>query len=420
MKRRIFPVCVLCLAALVSACSRQGEPATSHGPAGHDDNAPQAVAAASTKPEMCAEHRVEEAECGICRPQLAGTLKPGESAKIRLPGADSAGIAGVEIAPAQTGRIIEPVECYAELIFNQNKLAQIVAPVGGFVREVPVDLGERVVEQQPVARIWSSAIAETLAKAVLSHQNLERERRLHASGISPQRDLQQTEADHRSSCQQLLSLGFSEAQIHELEDRPLEPVLLDVRAPFAGELVERSVVRGALVEGGKTLFTLADTSVLWAMLSIPEAAMARVKVGQTVELRVESLPGRVFAGRLTWIGPEVNAHTRMVRARAEVSNSEGLLKANMFAQARVVVRVAENAVLLPERALQQVEGRPFVFVRRGEDLFDARAVRLGARSDGKAEVLEGLAAREPVAVSHVFALKSTFLLSRLGAGCADD
>jgi cobalt-zinc-cadmium efflux system membrane fusion protein len=61
-----------------------------------------------------------------------------------------------------------------------------------------------------------------------------------------------------------------------------------------------------------------------------------------------------------------------------------------------------------------------VFVKLTEDLFDARVVRLGAKFDGRVEVVEGLKPQEVVVVNHGFALKSALLISRLGAGCADD
>jgi cobalt-zinc-cadmium efflux system membrane fusion protein len=179
-------------------------------------------------------------------------------------------------------------------------------------------------------------------------------------------------------------------------------------------------VRGALVEAGKPLFTLVDPSTVWAMLQVPEFSLGRVQVGQTVELRVDSLPGRVFTGRLTWIGPAVDERTRLARARAEFANPDRLLKDKMFASARILIRQAEGAMLVPRDAVQRLEGKPFVFVKLAEDLFDARAVQLGAKDDTHLEILLGLDPRETVAVRHAFALKSAMLMSRLGAGCADD
>jgi cobalt-zinc-cadmium efflux system membrane fusion protein len=386
-------------------------------PASKTESASEAKPGAGTK--MCTEHNLPEAECGICHPERAAKLKPGEGSKVRMPAADSANLVGVEMAPAKVGDISEGIECYAELAFNQNRLAQIAAPVGGILQSVDVDLGARVEEKQALAKIWSAAIAEAVAKAVLSHQTLDRERKLRAERVSSEKDLQQAEADHRAACQQLRTQGFTEDQIDLLGGLPQEQVLMEVRAPFAGEIVERNAVRGALVEAGKSLFTLADRSTMWAMLNIPETALARVRVGQAVELRVEALPGQTFKGKLTWIAAEVDERSRMARARAEVPNPDGVLRARMFAKARILARTAHGAVLLPTSAICAVDGKPFVFVKLADDLFEARAVAVGLKFDGQLEVLAGLRPEETVMVNHGFALKSQWLSSRMGAGCAD-
>lgn len=405
---------LLAVVAMLAACSKQNEPD------GHGHGEAKAHTETKAGVLMCTEHGVPEEACGVCKPGLATTLKPGGSAKIRLPAGDSAGMAGVETAPPTVGPISDAVECYAEMAYNQNKLAQITAQAGGIIQEVDADLGSLVVENQRVAKIWSAAIAEMVARSVLTHQTLDRERKLRSGRVTSEKDLQQAEADHRAACQQARTFGFSEEDIDRMASKSNDPVYLEVRAPFAGEIVERTAVRGALVEAGKPLFVLADRSTMWAMLNIPESDLARVKVGQTVELRVDSLPGRTFEAKLTWIAAEVDEKSRMARARAEVANPDGILRANMFAQARILTRSAESAVLLPAPAIQRIGGNDFVFVKLEDDLFDARVVRVGAKLDGKVEILEGLNPGEVVAVNHSFPLKSAFLIARLGAGCADD
>jgi cobalt-zinc-cadmium efflux system membrane fusion protein len=238
--------------------------------------------------------------------------------------------------------------------------------------------------------------------------------------VTSEQDLQRAEAEHRAACQQLRTLGFTEEQIDTLGAEPQDQVLMEVRAPFAGEIVERSAVRGALVETGTPLFTVADRSRMWAMLNIPEAALGQVRIGQPVELQVEAMPGQTFAGTLTWIAAEVDERSRMAKARAEMPNPDGTLKARMFARARVLTEESPNAVLLPASAVQKVAGRDIVFVQVADDLFEARAVRVGAEINGRVEITQGVEASDPVVVEHGFPLKSAFLISRLGAGCADD
>jgi cobalt-zinc-cadmium efflux system membrane fusion protein len=422
MPLQVVPVVAIAAVALLAGCKQHEDHSDhdGHDHAGHAHGAARVHTETRGGDAMCAEHGVPEAQCAVCRPEAAATLQPGESLKVRLPSTNSTAIVGIETAAPETGAIADGIECVAEVSFNQNKLAQIAAPVSGIIQSVDADLGAKVEEKQTLAKIWSAAIAEAVAKAVLSHQTLDRERKLRADRVTSEKDLQEAEAAHRSACQQLRTLGFTEEQIEEREHRPQEEVLMEVRAPFAGEIVERMAVRGALVDAGKPLFTLADHSTVWAMLQVPEATLARVQTGQTVELKLDSLPNKVFTGKLTWIGPAVDERTRMARARAEFANPDGLLKDKMFATARILTRQAEGALLVPPAAIQRVEGKPFVFVKLGEDLFDARAVTLGTRFDGRQEVLAGLKPQEPIAVTRAFALKSAMLMSRLGAGCAGD
>lgn len=402
--------------ALAFACARRE---ASHGADdGHGHGTAKAAAADGV--EMCAEHGVPEHECGICRPDNVKRLNAGQGVKVRLASAESAALVGVATTTPKVGPVSDGVDCYAEINFDQSRLAEIVAPVAGILQVIDADLGDRVRERQTVARIWSAQIAEAMAKAVLTHQTLERERKLRADRVTSEKDVQEAEAAHRAACQQARTLGFSEEDVEAMRQNPNDAVYLTVRAPFAGEIVERSAVRGALVEAGKPLFKVADRSRVWAMLNIPEGALARVRVGQRVELRADSLPGKVFTGTLTWIAAGVDERTRMAQARAEVPNPEGLLRDKMFAQARILTRNGAKALVVPPSALQRVEDKRIAFVRLAPDLYEARAVTTGFRRGDQAEVTAGLTETDQVVVAGGFALKSQLLISRLGAGCADD
>jgi len=413
-KQKLKFLKALVAVGLLAGCNRNG------GDAGGDGHDQAGQGETKDGVAMCGEHGVPEAECAVCKPERAAKLKAGESVKVRLPATNSTAIIGVQTARPASGVMAEGVECVAEVSFNLNKVAQVAAPVGGIIQSVEVDLGSHVEEKQALAKLWSASIAEGVAKAVLTHQTLDRERKLRAERVTSEKDLQEAEAAHRSACQQLRTLGFTEEQIEGFVGKPQEEVLMEVRAPFAGEITDRTAVRGALVEAGKSLFTLVDHSVMWAMLQVPESELGRVAAGQTVELRVDSLPGQVFTGKLTWVGPAVDERTRMARARAEFANPDGLLRDKMFATARILTRRSQASLLVPPAAIQRIEGKPFVFVKLADDLFDARAVTLGARFDGRQEILAGLEPLEEVAVNHAFALKSAMLISRLGAGCTDD
>lgn len=383
---------------------------------------------------MCNEHGVPEEECGICHPELLAQDPARPGLKVRLASVTSAAKAGVVVQTPDVQQMEDGVGCFAELTFNQNKLAKITLLVAGIVKSVEVDLGSRVNQGDLLATITSATIGEAqgayvraLTDEQLRRKTFERERDLLAQRISSEREYQEAEAAHRASDaavrvarQRLLVLGFNESQIEALDNRHGMPGVLELRAPFGGEVVQRTAVQGAVVDVTDALFTLADTTVLWAMVNIPESDLSRVRPGQDVELTVESLPGHTFAGTLTWIAATVDKRTRMAQGRVEVTNEEGRLKAQMFAHARIATTHSDRAVVVPASAVQNVTGTPIVFVRSAADLFEARPVVLGAKRNGQVEIAGGLSPDELVVVAGGFALKSQLLASRLGAGCVDE
>jgi cobalt-zinc-cadmium efflux system membrane fusion protein len=382
---------------------------------------------------FCREHGLPEAECGICHPDLL--MQPGRrGVKVRLGSPESAAQAGVVVRPPEVRGLEAGVEGFAELTFDQNELARITSLVGGIVRSVDVDLGTRVRRGDLLATLTSESIGEAqgayiraLAEQELRLKTFERETDLRNQRISSEREFQEAEAAHRLAVaaarqarQRLTVLGFDDAQIDGMAERRAMAGVLELRAPFDGEIVERMAVQGEVIGAADVLFTLANPSVLWAMVSLPESQLSHVRKGQRVELTVESLPGRSFTGTLTWISASVDRRTRMARGRVEVANPEGLLKAQMFARARIFTARSDRAVVVPSSAVQDVTGTAIVFVKEADDLFEARPVTLGAKRDGRIEITGGLDPDEPVVVAGGFALKSQLLVSRLGAGCVHD
>lgn len=369
---------------------------------------------------MCKEHNVFEDECGICHPDLACKIEPGRCLKIRFASPQAAAKAGIRTAVPEVGPISAGVESFAELQFNQNKLAHIVAPVNGIIQEVEVDLGSRVKKNAVVVKMFSADYQRAVSELLMRRQAVERERKLRSDGVSAQKDLEEAEAAYQSAAgalRQFNPTGFDPAA---LKRKPAEDAFLELRAPFAGEIVERNAVRGAFIEAGKPLVVISDCSTMWAILNIPEARLARVRVGQKVELTSETLPGRTFTGTLTWIAAQVDERTRLVKARADVSNPDGKLRARMFTSARIITGHSEKAVLLPPSAVQQMEGKPFVFVKLQDDLFEARPVLIGARHNGMLEIITGAQQNDQVVISGGFLVKSQMLISRLGAGCCPE
>lgn len=381
----------------------------------------------------CTEHDLPEAECGNCRPELVTTLKPGEGLKIRLGSEASAEKAGIQTARPASGAVERKLEVLGQTTFDQNKMAYLTPLAGGVIKRVLADVGQHVAAGELVAEIHAVAIADARSELVkaqseerLRREILARETKLVEQRISAAQDMQEARAAYeaaRSSVdqarQRLLNLGLTDADLEQLARAEFAASTLPVRAPFAGTIVERQAVVGAAVDPTTPLFCVADLDSMWMELSIPEDHMHQVSAGAEVSASFDALPGQEFAGTLVWIEPRVDPATRMLRARAVLENAGGLLKSQLFGRAQIVTSADETALLLPEEAVQTVDGVPLVFAKLGPDLFEGRPVALRPQDDGQVGIVAGLAPDDEVAVVESYLLKAELLKARLGAGCAD-
>lgn len=400
-----------------------------------DTTAPAANAAPKPggKELFCNEHGVAESECGICHPDLAGGLKPGQSLKVRLPSPESADKSGVRIGqPHPTGAALN-VQAYCTTEYNLNTLARVTPLAAGVIREVPHDVGDCVQHGDVLVELHSQQAASAKSEYLVARvelesrrQNLQREQRLIEQKIGARKDYLDAEAAHRTAefavntaRQKLLNLGVIEAEIDVIEQSQDTSAKLLVRAPFVGTLVERTAVAGEAVEVGAPLFTIADLSTRWLKLSVPSHHINHVKVGQMVKARFDELPGIVIQGRITWVDTAVDPRSRMVQARALVTEQADRVKTGLFGNAEIVLGESSPALLVPRDAVQRHEAGTFVFVREQPDLFALRRVTLGASAGDAVEVLTGLNSSDPIVADGSFIVMSEFLKSRLGAGCTD-
>lgn len=184
-------------------------------------------------------------------------------------------------------------------------------------------------------------------------------------------------------------------------------------SPAVGMLVGLYTTEGAHIEPALPIATVADTSRLRASLDVFEKDIGRVAVGQTVEVLVSAYPDETFAGRVTYISPRVDESARTVKTRVDVTNPGGKLRFGMFVEGRI--RVAERrALAVPEEAIQDIEGKPSVFVADHDGGFVPVPVKLGERSLGWIEVLSGLEEGKEFVSKGSYVLKADRAKSEAG------
>ncbi len=307
--------------------------------------------------------------------------------------------AGIRTAAAVPIVFSRRITAPGDLGFNARRLAHLTSRTPGRVERVLAVSGDRVAAGQVLAEVYSPDFLSLQAEYL---QAAERAKRL---GNDPA-DGRAARAILESARARLLLAGATTAEVDELGTKRVPHSLLPVRAPFAGSIIEASVLAGDHVELGTNLFRLADLSVLWAGLHLQEKDLVFLKAESRVELRVQAYPGEVFLGRLLLVGDVLDEGTRTLPGRVEVANPMGRLKAGMYVEAVLETGDGRTVLAVPEAAVQDDEGQEIVFVRTGEGRFARRKIMTGERWSGQVEVLAGLAAGEAVVTSGSFLLKS--------------
>lgn len=196
-----------------------------------------------------------------------------------------------------------------------------------------------------------------------------------------------------------------EDQIAQLEQTGQAQRRLLLRAPIGGEIAEKRVTAGQAVQAGDNLFLIADRSLLWTELAVFERDARLLRVGMPVELMVEALPGRTFAGRVSFIFPGVDEKTRTLTARVEVPNRDGRLRPGMYVTARLA-SAGVPRLAVPLTAVLPTGTRSLVFANRGDGRFVPREVEVGARNDSLIEIVKGLDPGDEVVASATYLLDS--------------
>ena len=177
----------------------------------------------------------------------------------------------------------------------------------------------------------------------------------------------------------------------------------------AGVVTAAHVSPGEQVDAMTYLFSVTEVDPLWGVLDIHEKNLARIRVGQAVDVRTAAYPDSAFRAKVIFISPEIDALTRTVKARVSIANPDGRLKLGMFLDASVRLDSGSRGLFVPRAAVQTGPEGPIVFLRKGEAEFAPAAVVVGREQGDWVQLLGGVKAGDAVVVAGAFLVKSEML-----------
>ncbi|HKV48772.1 MAG TPA: efflux RND transporter periplasmic adaptor subunit [Candidatus Acidoferrales bacterium] len=314
----------------------------------------------------------------------------------------------VQVVTVAPTKLTRTMRLTGSVEYNAFETTPVVSQVGGPVTRILVVPGDHVKQGEPMLEVSSpdySQLLDTYLKAAdasrLADRNYSRAQDLYQHQALAERDLQQAESDKDQARADLdaAEQGLKILGVKDPANLSKGPATanIPVLAPISGEVVERQVSPGQVLQAGQTqAFTISNMATVWVVANVYQADLAYVHRGDNVVVQTDAYPD-TFHGRISYISPALDPSTRTLQARVVVDNKGEKLKRDMYCTVMVTAGTVNNAIAVPDAAvLRDDENLPFVYVESGANQFGRRSVRIGESTNGETQVLSGLSAGDKV------------------------
>ncbi len=287
------------------------------------------------------------------------------------------------------------------------------------ISEIHVRIGDWVKTGQELITLQSEEVGiaksdfyKASADYELVKVNCERAKRLYDRGVGSQKDYLSCEAEFKvaeaslnAAEKKLHVLGFTEAQVQTIaETHQINPIIT-LFAPINGKILEYKVVLGAMVDQSTEILTILNPEVLVVDAEIYEKDIAKIRIGQNVEISVPAYPREKFEGKVSYISDVLTEETRTITVRVEVENKEYKLKPGMFADVTIYLNHQSEALVLPSEAILDEKGESLVFLEISNKYIPV-IVELGTREGNFIEIVKGIREGDIVVTKGNYQLKS--------------
>ena len=338
--------------------------------------------------------RQEPGTCPICSMDLTPVTRQELETGVILVDAQRRQLIGVRTAPVQARSVQVEVRAVGRVVYDEKRLADVTLKNRGWIAKLHVnESGQRVKKGQTLFTLYSPELYAAQEEFLTAVSSQEAARASNA----PER------ADYlvQAARTRLRLWDIHDWQIDRLAEtgEPLEH--LPIVSPVTGYVVQKNVVDGAAVEPGSRLFRIAGLERVWVEAEVYESDLPLIEIGQQATIDLSYLPGRSFAGRVSFVYPYLQAGSRTGRVRIELDNPGLELKPDMYANVRLAIDRGER-VVVPAEAVLYAGPRRLVFLDLGEGRLKPQEIQVGVRSGDSYEVTAGLAIGDTVVTSGNF------------------
>jgi RND family efflux transporter MFP subunit len=334
-------------------------------------------------------------------PRLPMTVEVGQvkradmTAKLTVVG-NLIGAATVEAVPKVAGRLDAVYVRLGDRVSRGQRIAKIEDG----------ELLEQVRQAQAAYEVSAATIRQREADLRLAQTNLDRSRNLFERQLIPRQTFDDTDARYQAAAAQLdlakAQFSQSQARLDELKINVANTV---ITSPVSGFIGRRALDPGAWVTPNSSFLSVVDIATVRLVANIVEKDLRKVATGMKADVGVDAFPGETFTGHITHVAPVLDPATRTAQIEIEIENPQFRLKPGMYANVDFTTDRREKALVVPTRAVVDVNGSRGVFLPGEGDTAKFKPVQVGMIDGELAEVAEGLSEGDRIVTTGAAALR---------------
>ena len=291
--------------------------------------------------------------------------------KVEKTGALELKLPGVNLNPeiyvfqtAEKVQVPVNIKVPGRLAFNAEKSKVLSARAPGRVERIYAFDGALVDVGSPIVELYSPEFLSAQQEYLLSSKT--------AKVLEASKTMSDLLGDARitqqAAANRMRNLGAGEGDIKNIEATGKTTSNLIMRSPLKGVVVKRNVEPGSAVSSGDVIATLADPKQLWFLGNVFEQDFRLIKQGQKMVLHLEAYPEKEFVAYANYIAPTIDPQTRALLIRADVENTDDLLRPDMYASGLLTTGQAD-AVVVPQSAIVRVRENRYAIIKVGPETF---------------------------------------------------
>lgn len=322
--------------------------------------------------------------------------------------------AEVTVTKVTRADIRETVTISGTVAAPPNQDVRVGALVSGRIAEMKVAEGDAVQSGQLIARLdahpyhdqlLQAEAARQQARATLENAQLARKRNedLFQRGIAARKDFEDARTQESVAA---ATLGQAEAAAQVAH---LQLARTEIHSPLTGRVAKRFVSVGEQVDGtaAQPIAEVANLSEAELLGNLPAAYLSKLRMGETLDIASDALPGKSLSGKIVAISPAVDPATNLGLVRIRITNSAGALRLGMYLTAQIAVADHRNALTtLPEAIYRDEKGQPHVY-RVEKDKATATDVTLGIQNKDSVEIVSGVNEGDTIILTGGYGLPDT-------------